>query len=138
MSTIEGIYGVCQTICAEIISALEPIMGFATDVYFPISNDSVYGAQDSTSAFASKPTLSKNFMYSGIYGEGFLSDRTADPFNSDDKIMWLANNKTVPPEDSRVVIKFGDNRHRYRVKEIKVVPGVDKEVVRKLVLKPEA
>jgi len=88
------------------IEALEGPLGFICDIYFPISNDSIYGRRDNTFTYPDTPELAdKKFLITGIVAQRFISDSTWDNYEGNDVFMF-SNLVTNLPRNSKVVVKF--------------------------------
>ena len=114
----------------------DELFGLEADVFFPITNRSIYGSKDNRYTYSATPDLSQKFLFIGeFFVERYKSDLTGDPYGHE--VYMLTELAVNVPNYSKVIVKLEDDRvFLFRTKAVKGLPGKNNRVYNRYVLMP--
>lgn len=135
---LDTILTVGKDVTGLIIVTLEPIFGFYTEIFYPLSPkpNSVYGSDDNKYKYKQTPDEETRCIINNLFDEDFnLSDYTYDPFPSSQAYVLTAGSRVIPA-NSKLIIYKGQSQYKQRVVTHKVLNGNDGAIYIKNMLAP--
>lgn len=135
MALLDTLLQTSSTILEHLFPILEEMWGMETEIFYPVSNDSIYGSQDMRYTYAATPDLTGKFICIGIIGEKFISDGTGDIYGTEHYMIVSAS--AVVQEKSKVIIKLSTTKFfGFMVNSIRGLTGDNGFLYQKLDLVP--
>ena len=119
-----------------VLEAVAKFTGFDTDIYFPLSTNSVFQFETHEISYNLKPDISGTFMITGLFEAVKTGDRSLDQFFGTPPILYIPYNIDILNR-SRVRVRFEDVFYWFVVSSIDVVNGTNGPLYHKANLSPQ-
>ena len=118
----------------RVFKRLRKIKGISCDIYIPISNDSIFGLEDSLIDYDGVPEkVDEKLLIFNLFQEDFIGRDEFDPFIADTFVLTPYNERL--PLDTKIVIKFMGREITMKVDDHKnLVPHIKEQLFVKNVL----
>lgn len=135
---LDTLLDIGKKVTKKIIITLEPIFGFNTEIYYPLSeqSESMYESDDNKYLYNSTPDFTGRHIAINFFDEDFfLGDLTYDPFPSSQAYILTHGDKVIPLY-SLVLVYKGKSHYKGRVVDHKVFNGSDGAMYIKNMISP--
>lgn len=137
MTYLDETLAISKEITDSIVPLLVAMFGVPCEIYYPISNPSIYGTEDNIISYNATPDLRGEYLVIGdFFGrKRFRGDITPDLYTSEENYM-IVREKDVIEQDSKVIVKYRTMLYSYRVSVINVTLTRDRTMFKKIPLVP--